>query len=190
MWPLKLIVSEKQALFLGFQHTFMGFSKEIDGKTFIFRVNLGMWSLKSIMTGKSPVLTVSIHIYRVSKEIDGKTFIFRVNLGMWPLKLIVSEKQALFWGFHHTLWGFQGDTWEIVHCRVNLGNVTSQINCVRKTSPVLRVSLDIYGVSKEIDGKTFIFRVNLGMWSLKSIILENWVLFWGFHHTFVGFPRR
>ena len=25
MWPLKSIVSEKQALFLGFQHTFMGF---------------------------------------------------------------------------------------------------------------------------------------------------------------------
>ena len=30
----------------------------------------------------------------------------------------------------------------------------------------------IYGVSEEIDGKTFIFRVNLGMWPLKSIISE------------------
>ena len=46
MWPLKSIVSEKQALFWGFQHTFMGVSKEIDGETFIFRVNLGMWPLK------------------------------------------------------------------------------------------------------------------------------------------------
>ena len=42
-------------------------------------------------------------------------------------------------------------------------HVTPQINCLRKTSPVLRVSTHIYGISKEIDGKTFIFRVNLGM---------------------------
>ena len=38
-------------------------------------------------------------------------------------------------------------------------------------SPVLRVSTHIYGVSKDIDGKTSIFRVNLGMWLLKSIAL-------------------
>ena len=42
-------------------------------------------------------------------------------------------------------------------------HMTPQIDCVRKTSPVLRVSTHIYGVSKEIDGKMFIFRVNLGM---------------------------
>ena len=35
----------------------------------------------------------------------------------------------------------------------------------------------IYGVSWEIDGKTLILRVNLGMWPLKSIILEKWDLF-------------
>ena len=40
-------------------------------------------------------------------------------------------------------------------------------------SPVLRVSAHIYGDSKDIDGKTFIFRVNLGMSPLKSIILEK-----------------
>ena len=40
--------------------------------------------------------------------------------------------------------------------------MTPQINRLGKTSPVLRVSTDIYGVSKEIDGKTFIFSVNLG----------------------------
>ena len=44
-------------------------------------------------------------------------------------------------------------------------------------------STHIYGVSKEIDGKTFILRVNLGMWSLKLIILEKWALFWGFQHN-------
>ena len=52
MWHLKSIVLEKRALFWGFQHTFMGFLKEIDGKTFIFRVNLGMWHLKSIVLEK------------------------------------------------------------------------------------------------------------------------------------------
>ena len=38
-----------------------------------------------------------------------------------------------------------------------------QIDHLRKTSPTVRVSTHIYGVSQEIDGKTFIFKVNLGM---------------------------
>ena len=38
-----------------------------------------------------------------------------------------------------------------------------QIDCLGKTNTVLRVLTHIYGVSKEIHGKTFIFRVNLGM---------------------------
>ena len=42
-------------------------------------------------------------------------------------------------------------------------HVTPQIDRLKKTSTVLRVSTHIYGVSQEIDGKTFIFRVNLGM---------------------------
>ena len=42
-------------------------------------------------------------------------------------------------------------------------HVTPQIDCLRKTSPPLRVSTHIYGVSEDIDGKMFIFRVNLGM---------------------------
>ena len=36
--------------------------------------------------------------------------------------------------------------------------MTPQIDRLRKMSPVLRVSTHIYGVSKEIDGKTFIFQ--------------------------------
>ena len=40
-------------------------------------------------------------------------------------------------------------------------HVTPQIDCLGKMSPVVRVSIHIYGVSKEIDGKTLIFRVNL-----------------------------
>ena len=35
--------------------------------------------------------------------------------------------------------------------------MTPQIDCLQKTSTVLRVSTDIFGVSQEIDGKTFIF---------------------------------
>ena len=38
-----------------------------------------------------------------------------------------------------------------------------QIVCLEKMSSVLRVSTHIYGVSKDIDGKMFNFRVNLGM---------------------------
>ena len=41
--------------------------------------------------------------------------------------------------------------------------VSPHINHLRKTCLVLRVSTHIYGVCKEIDGKIFIFRVNLGM---------------------------
>ena len=35
--------------------------------------------------------------------------------------------------------------------------MTPQIDCLGKTSPVYRVSTHIYGVSQEIDRKTFIF---------------------------------
>ena len=41
--------------------------------------------------------------------------------------------------------------------------MTTQIDRLKNMSTVLRVSTDIYGVSKEIDRKTFIFRVNLGV---------------------------
>ena len=41
--------------------------------------------------------------------------------------------------------------------------MTPHIDRLRKTSTVLGVSTHIYGVSKEIDGKTFIFGINLGM---------------------------
>ena len=41
--------------------------------------------------------------------------------------------------------------------------MTPQIDHLGKTKTVLRVSTHIYGVSKEIDGKMFIFTINLGM---------------------------
>ena len=52
-------------------------------------------------------------------------------------------------------------------------HVTPQIDHLRKLSPVLWVSTHIYGVSKKIDQKTYIFRVNLGMLPLKSIVSEK-----------------
>ena len=42
-------------------------------------------------------------------------------------------------------------------------HVTPQIDHLGKTNTVLGVSTDMFGVSKEIDGKMFIFRVHLGM---------------------------
>ena len=53
----------------------------------------------------------------------------------------------------------------------------------------LQVSTHIYGVSNEIDRKTFIFRVNLVMWTLKSIILEKKPCFEGFNTHLWGFQE-
>ena len=42
-------------------------------------------------------------------------------------------------------------------------HVTPQIDHLRKMKPFLMVTTHISGMSKEIDGKTFIFQVNLAM---------------------------
>ena len=42
-------------------------------------------------------------------------------------------------------------------------NVTPHFDCLGKTRTVLRVSTHIYSVSEDIDAKTFIFQLNLGM---------------------------
>ena len=36
--------------------------------------------------------------------------------------------------------------------------MTPQIDCLRKTNPLLMVTIHISGISKEIDGKMFIFQ--------------------------------
>ena len=60
-----------------------GVSKEIDGKTLIFQVNLGHVSPQIDRLRKmNPLLMVTTHISGISKEIDGKMFIFQVNLAM------------------------------------------------------------------------------------------------------------
>ena len=93
-------------------------------------------------------------------------------------------------GFNTHFWGCQGDRWENINFLSKSRHVTPQINHLRKMSSVLMVSTHISGISKEIDGKMFIFQVNLGMWPLKSIISEKWALFWWFQHTFLAFLRR
>ena len=57
----------------------------------------------------------------------------------------------------------QEDRCENIHFSSKPRHVTPQIDHLGKMSPVLRVSSHICGVAKEIDGKTFIFKVNLGM---------------------------
>ena len=140
----------------------------------------------------SLVLRVSTHISGGFQGDEmGKLFIFWVNLGIWPLKSICPWKLRLLLRFSTHIYGVSKKIdQKTMHFKSKPIHMTPQINHLRKTSPVLRVSTHIYGVSKEIDGKMFIFWVNLGMWLLKSIVSENWGLFWGFQHTFMGFPRR
>ena len=63
-----------------------------------------------------------------------------------------------FDGFNTHLWDFSEDRWEIIHFYSKPRHMTPQINCLRKTSPVLRVSTHIYAVSKEIEGKHSFFK--------------------------------
>ena len=52
-------------------------------------------------------------------------------------------------------------------------HVTPQIDRLGKMHPVVRVSTHIYGVSKDIGGKMFIFQLNLGMWENTPQIDEH-----------------
>ena len=64
-------------------------------------------------------------------------------------------------GIHFS--SFQADRWENVQFESKPSNETLQINHLGKTSPVLRFSTHISGFSKDIEGKMFIFWVNLGI---------------------------
>ena len=79
------------------------------------------------------------------------------------------KKKSCSEGFNTHVWDFQRDRKENVHFERKPKHVTPQINYIGKSSPVLRVSTHMYGVSKGIDGKTFIFRVNLGI--LTSLVM-------------------
>ena len=107
------------------------------------------------------LLTSSGQEWQFCHEIDRKTFIFRVNLGIWPLNWLSQKNEPCSEGFNTYLWCFQGHRWENVQFSTKPRHVTPQIDHLRKMTPVLRISTHIYGVSQEIEGKTFFFRVNL-----------------------------
>ena len=65
--------------------------------------------------------------------------------------------------------------------------VTPQIDLLKKTSPVLRVSTHIYGVSKEIDWKMFIFQVKLGCDPSNQLSWKKEPCFEGFNTHVWGF---
>ena len=65
--------------------------------------------------------------------------------------------------FNTHLWGFQGDAWGNMNFSSKPRDVTPQIDCLRKTKPVVMVTTHISGISKEINWKTFFFQVNLAM---------------------------
>ena len=107
---------------------------------------------------------------------------------MWPPQVNRLRKHdALCWGLQHTFKGISKKIdGKIIILRGNLGIWPLKWICLRKMSPVLKISTHIYGISKKIDGKTFIFRVNLSMWSSNQSSQKNEALFWGFQHTFMG----
>ena len=196
MWPLKSIVLEKWALFWGFQHTCTWGFQEDRWENVHFQVNLGNLSskprhvdLNSIFLENEPVLSVSTHIYGVSKEKDGKPFIFRVNLGMLTpqINLLGKTSPVLRVSTPH-LWGFQGYRWVNVHFYSKTRNVTPQFNWLWKRA-LFWVFQHTCMVSKEIDGKMFIFQVNLGMWPSNRSSGKIQPCSEGFTHTY-GFPRR
>ena len=153
-----------------------GVSKDIGGKMFIFRINPGMWPLKLVILEKmSTVMKVSIHIYGVSQE--------NIHFQSKPRPVTIQNdclgKTSTVLRVSTHIYGVsQGHRWENIHFSTKPRHVTPQINHLWKTIPVLKVSIHIYGVSEEIDGKTFIFRVNLGIWPLKSMVSEKQALFW------------
>ena len=87
------------------------------------------------------------------------------------------KKEHCSKGFNTHLWGFQEHRWENINFSTKPRHVNPQINRLGETSTVLRASTHIYGVAKDIGGKMFIFRVNLDMLPLNSIISEKQALF-------------
>ena len=92
---------------------------------------------------------------------------------MWPSNRLSLKNEPCSEGFNTHLWGFQEDRWGKHSFLEQTQACDPQIDCLWKMSPVLRVSTHIYGFSKEIDGKTFIFRANLGMWGPSNRLSQK-----------------
>ena len=97
-------------------------------------------------------------------KIDRKTFMFESKpRHVTPQINHLGKNGHCYEGFNTHSWGFEEIHGKNVHFSSKPRHVAPQIDHLGKTSTVVRVSTDIYWVSKEIDEKTFIFRVNLGM---------------------------
>ena len=122
------------------------------------------------------------------RKIDGKMFIFQVNLGMWHIKSIFSENQALFWGYHHTFMGFQGDRWGMTFMfQVNLGMWPLKLIVLENHEPCSEGFNTHLCCFQGDRWENVHFSSKPRHVTLKSIVLEKWALFWGFQHTFMGF---
>ena len=121
-------LGKKKSAVLRVSTDIFGVSKDIDGKMLIFRVNLGMWNLQSIILKKWALFCrVSAHIYEVFQEIDGIMFILRVNLTMWPSNQSSWKNEHCFEGFNTHLWGFDKIDRKTSIFQVNLGMWTLQL---------------------------------------------------------------
>ena len=72
--------------------------------------------------------------------------------------IVLGKPKPCSEGFNTYLLCFQGHRWENIYFSTKPRHVTPQIDSSQKNmNTVLRVSTHIYGVSHEIDGKTFTF---------------------------------
>ena len=73
---------------------------------------------------------------------------------MTPQMDCLRKKELCSEGFNTHLCCFQGHRWENMNFSTKPRHVTPQIDRLGETSTVCRVSTHIYGVSKDIGGKT------------------------------------
>ena len=140
-----------------------------------FRVNLGMWPLKStVLDIMSTVVMVSTHIYSISKDIGGENIHFTTKPSHVTPQIDSSwQIWALFWGSQHTFYSVCKDIGRKMFIfQLNLGMwpLKSIISEKKHCSEDINTH---YGVSNKIDGKAFIFRVNLAMWTSQIDCLRN-----------------
>ena len=156
----------------------------------VFRVNLGIWPLnQSSWKNEQSSEGLNTHFWCFWGNRWENVHFSTKSRHVTPQIDCLREMSPVLRVSTH-INGVSKDIGGNIHFSTKPRHVTPQIDCLRKTSSVPRVSTHMYGVYKDIGGKMYIFQLNLGMWPLKSIILEKWALFQGFQHTFMVFPRR
>ena len=120
----------------------------------------------------------------------GKHSFFWVKLGMRPLKLIFLEKMSPVLRVSTHIYAVSKEIdGKMFISWVNLGNwFSNQSSC--KIEPCSEgFNTHVWGF-KEVRWENVHFSSKPRHVTLKSIVLEKWDLFWGFQHTFMGFPRK